>query len=193
MVFGVKYAITLIFRQLFFGFIPVCHRETARSSHNAFLLCVKADRLCNATWIISEKTVPRWTNHNWIWKLCFKIGLMIHVKTIDSITRKWFYMQRNRNVNSRGRGWTRLPKFKFSANFPIGLHVIYKIQLKKNQNCLISYVKKYINRKSVEVQPWTPLEVSLNEFVYELPYAVCNGRVSGCCHIEFVSTYLLCK
>ena len=21
-------------------------------------------------------------------------------------------------------------------------------------------------------------------FVYELPYAVCNGRVSGCCHIR---------
>ena len=29
---------------------------------------------------------------------------------------------------------------------------------------LISYVKKYFNRKSVEVQPWNPLEVMLNEF-----------------------------
>ena len=43
----------------------------------------------------------------------------------------------------RQEGRTRLPKFKFSANFPIGLHVILQIQVKKNQNCLISYVKKY--------------------------------------------------
>ena len=28
-------------------------------------------------------------------------------------------------------------------------------------------------------------------FVYELPYAIYNGRVSGCCQIEFGSTYLL--
>ena len=28
-------------------------------------------------------------------------------------------------------------------------------------------------------------------FVYELPYAVCNGRKSGCCQIEFGFTYLL--
>ena len=47
---------------------------------------------------------------------------------------------------------TRLPKFKFLANFPIGLHVILQIQIKKNQKCLISYVKKYFNRKSIEVQ-----------------------------------------
>ena len=30
-------------------------------------------------------------------------------------------------------------------------------------------------------------------FVYELPYAVYNGHVNGCCHIEFGSTCLLCK
>ena len=30
--------------------------------------------------------------------------------------------------------------------------------------CVISYVKKYFNRKPVEVQPWTSLEVILNEF-----------------------------
>ena len=36
-------------------------------------------------------------------------------------------------------GWTRggrkrLPKFKFSAKFPIGLHVILQIQIKKFEN-----------------------------------------------------------
>ena len=39
-----------------------------------------------------------------------------------------------------GGGRTRLSKFKFSANFPIGLHVILQLQVKKNQKCLISYV-----------------------------------------------------
>ena len=29
---------------------------------------------------------------------------------------------------------TRLPKFKFSANFPIGLHVILQLQIKKFKN-----------------------------------------------------------
>ena len=29
-------------------------------------------------------------------------------------------------------GRTRLPKFKFSANFPKGLHVILQLQIKKN-------------------------------------------------------------
>ena len=31
-----------------------------------------------------------------------------------------------------GGGRKRLPKFKFSAKFPIGLHVILQIQIKKN-------------------------------------------------------------
>ena len=35
--------------------------------------------------------------------------------------------------NSRG-GRKRLPKFKFSAKFPIGLHVILQIQIKKFEN-----------------------------------------------------------
>ena len=38
---------------------------------------------------------------------------------------------------SRG-GRKRLPKFKFSAKFPIGLHVILQIQIKKFENdCFI--------------------------------------------------------
>ena len=40
---------------------------------------------------------------------------------------------------SRG-GRTRLPKFKFSAKFPIGLHVILQIQIKKFENdCYIMW------------------------------------------------------
>ena len=31
-------------------------------------------------------------------------------------------------------GRTRLPKFKFSAKFPIGLHVILQIQIRKFEN-----------------------------------------------------------
>ena len=63
-----------------------------------------------------------------------------------------FFLVLNRAISTAG-GRTRLPKFKFSANFPIGLNVILQIQLKKNQKCLISDVEKYFNRKSVEVQP----------------------------------------
>ena len=38
-----------------------------------------------------------------------------------------------------GGGRTRLPKFKFSAKFPIGLHVILQIQIRKFKNgfCLM--------------------------------------------------------
>ena len=38
-----------------------------------------------------------------------------------------------KSLRSRG-GRTRLPKFKFSAKFPIGLHVILQIQIKKFEN-----------------------------------------------------------
>ena len=39
----------------------------------------------------------------------------------------------------RGGGVTRLPKFKFSAKFPIGLHVILQIQIRKFKNAY--YIK----------------------------------------------------
>ena len=61
-------------------------------------------------------------------------------------------------------GRKRLPKFKFSAKFPIGLHVILQIQIKKNPKWLLYYVKNDFNWKSVEVQRWTPLEIMLNGF-----------------------------
>ena len=41
---------------------------------------------------------------------------------------------------ARGGGRKRLPKFKFSAKFPIGLHVILQIQIKKIENdCYIMW------------------------------------------------------
>ena len=73
----------------------------------------------------------------------------------------------------------RLPKFKFSAKFPIGLHVILQIQIKKIRKWLLYYVKNYFNRKSVEVQRWTPLEITLNGFFF-VNYTV----IRRCCHIE---------
>ena len=45
-----------------------------------------------------------------------------------------------RNKNETGGGRKRLPKFKFSAKFPIGLHVILQIQIKKFENdCYIMW------------------------------------------------------
>ena len=87
-----------------------------------------------------------------------------------------------------GGGRKRLPKFKFLAKFPIGLHVILQIQIKKIRKWLLYYVKNYFNRKSVEVQPCTPLEIMLNGFylkiIRQYVCCTCNGRVSRCCHIE---------
>ena len=37
-------------------------------------------------------------------------------------------------TNRGGGGRKRLPKFKFLAKFPIGLHVILQIQIKKFEN-----------------------------------------------------------
>ena len=37
-------------------------------------------------------------------------------------------------LQMQGGGRKRLPKFKFSAKFPIGLHVILQIQIKKFEN-----------------------------------------------------------
>ena len=43
------------------------------------------------------------------------------------------------NKKEKGGG-NDLPKFKFPVEFPIGLHVILQLQIKKkkNQNCLLS-------------------------------------------------------
>ena len=67
-----------------------------------------------------------------------------------------------------GRGRTHLPKFKFSAKFPIGLHVIFKLQIKKNQNLFESDAQNYFKRKSVGVQPCTPLKIVLNGLCFQI-------------------------
>ena len=56
-----------------------------------------------------------------------------------------------------GGGTACLPKSKFLAKFPIGLHVILKLQIKKIQNLLKSDAQNYFNPKSIGVQPCTPL------------------------------------
>ena len=42
------------------------------------------------------------------------------------------HTQQLKVVHNFTGGRKRLPKFKFSAKFPIGLHVILQIQIKKN-------------------------------------------------------------
>ena len=74
------------------------------------------------------------------------------------------------NMYSNPEGRKRLPKFKFSVKFPIGLHVYFTNTDKKIRKWLLSYVKNYFNRKSVEVQRWTPLEIMLNGFCLKIVY-----------------------
>ena len=50
------------------------------------------------------------------------------------------YRGRSQNIQNLQGGRKRLPKFKFSAKFPIGLHVILQIQIKKFENdCYIMW------------------------------------------------------
>ena len=73
------------------------------------------------------------------------------LKTIalNKVTNRW---RNHNNKTTRGGGRKRLPKFKFSAKFPIGLHVILQNTDKKIRKRLLYCVKNYFNRKSVEVQ-----------------------------------------
>ena len=51
----------------------------------------------------------------------------------------WIW-QKTVNRGGGGEGRKRLPKFKFSAKFPIGLHVILQMQIKKFENaCYIMW------------------------------------------------------
>ena len=53
---------------------------------------------------------------------------------------KWWFFHLFQDILVGGGGRKRLPKFKFSAKFPIGLHVILQIQLKKFENdCYIMW------------------------------------------------------
>ena len=65
-----------------------------------------------------------------IWKILFKGYCMI-------LKKKWkilFFNFLMKICCWHQGGRTRLPKFKFSAKFPIGLHVILQIQIKKFEN-----------------------------------------------------------
>ena len=53
-------------------------------------------------------------------------------------TQDYFYphfIQKLFSKKARGGGRTRLPKFKFSTKFPIGLRVILELQIKKIKIC----------------------------------------------------------
>ena len=69
------------------------------------------------------------------------------------------------NVQSRGGGEC-LPKFKFSAKFPIGLHLILKLQIKKFKTCLNQMCRIILTKKSVGVT--AVLYPSLNSFEWAL-------------------------
>ena len=43
----------------------------------------------------------------------------------------------NRKQSTIQGGRTHLPKFKFSANFPIGLHMILQIEIKKKMSNIL--------------------------------------------------------
>ena len=53
-----------------------------------------------------------------------------HLKSYKYLT----HLQLEKKLNKDRGGRKRLPKFKFSAKFPIGLHVILQIQIKKFEN-----------------------------------------------------------
>ena len=71
-----------------------------------------------------------------IWKLPLKGYCMIFKKNEKFYFSIFWWKS---VVGIRG-GRTRLPKFKFSAKFPIGLHVILQIQIRKFENdCYIMW------------------------------------------------------
>ena len=56
------------------------------------------------------------------------------------VNSQWNVCATTKELQMRGGGQKRLPKFKFSAKFPIGLHVILQIQIKKIENdCYIMW------------------------------------------------------
>ena len=71
-------------------------------------------------------------------QLIGNLMLFVSVRLVFSCALQYLCYNRGRHAASLiGRGGrTRLPKFKFSANFPIGLHVILELQIKKFKTCL---------------------------------------------------------
>ena len=58
---------------------------------------------------------------------------------------KFKNLYQNTAVSTQG-GWTLLPKFKFSAKFPVGLHVILQIQIRKFKNGFYLMWKIILNK-----------------------------------------------
>ena len=116
-----------------------------------------------------------------VWYLCDEIWGV--VKPRCRVEREAYFY-------SWGGGRTHLPKFKFSAKSPIGLHMILDPQIKKFKTCLNQMRKIYFNQKSVRVQPCTPLSIVLNGLCFQIirqyvcsqmtvnMYAI-NGHTSG--------------
>ena len=113
------------------------------------------------TWTKGHLT-PRWPlttcllrSHVWLYPRIIVSNTSMYVDTVinfakyhihthttyrmsDHIVSYWTQFRRDKNpVHNRGGGVeerTRLPKLKFSTNFPIGLHVIFQLQIKKLKN-----------------------------------------------------------
>ena len=63
---------------------------------------------------------------------------VIHMPNFSISLNQNYYKIHRPTAISWGGGRTRLPKFKFSTKFSIGLHVILELLDKKNQNLLES-------------------------------------------------------
>ena len=101
-------------------------------------------------------------------KLMWKIPLKGYCMILKKNENFYFSIFWWKSVVGIRWGRTRLPKFKFSAKFSIGLHVILQNTDRKIRKWLLYYVKNHFNRKSVEVQCWTPLEIMLNGFCLKI-------------------------
>ena len=75
-------------------------------------------------------------NHLWLGLVLSILWSGMYVRGGGEIRHtSWFHVEGALKTLQICRGGrTRLPKFKFSANFPIGLHVILQIQIKKFEN-----------------------------------------------------------
>ena len=87
---------------------------------------------------------------------------------------------RHRHLDTEGGGKTRLPKFKFSAKFAIGLHVRdFRTTDKKKIKISLNQIRKIVlTENPLGVQPCTPLWINLTGLYFNLygnTYAD-NGR-----------------
>ena len=76
--------------------------------------------------------------------------------------KKWVWVWRWWDLScyacQKQGGKTRLPKFKFFANFPIGLHMILQIQIKKFKNGLYLMWKNILTENPLRFNIEPPLK-----------------------------------